>query len=205
MIIEKYTNISDNKITNKLLKYSEILIEYNKKVNLTGEKYLNGFILNQLIDSLQAYEYMKNLNIKSILDIGTGGGLPRIPLSILLNNFKFYLEDSKFKKTEFLEIVKKKLNLKNITIINKNIPEIQNKFDIITAKAFASIEKIIKLTKNSRHKNTLYFLFKGKLNKINEELNTIKNKIQNINIININNIYTNDLHIERNFVLFNVK
>ena len=98
---------------------------------------------------------------KSVIDIGTGAGLPGIILSII--GFKnLHLVEKSPKKSSFLEHCKLKLGL-NYVVHNKSISEISNlNVDYITARAFASIEKIISMTKKIINKQTKFILHKGK-------------------------------------------
>ena len=95
------------------------------------------------------------------MDIGTGAGLPGIILSII--GFKnLHLVEKSPKKSSFLENCKLRLGL-NYVVHNKSISEISNlNIDYVTARAFASIEKIISMTKNIINKKTKYILLKGK-------------------------------------------
>ena len=117
----------------------------------------------------------------NVLDLGTGGGFPGILLSIAKPSSQINLLEKNKKKCYFLKIVINELNLKNTRIINKTITK-QNtlgKFDIITARAFASIQEIINITKNNTHQDSKYILLKGKKLNIKNELKDIdKNKLR---------------------------
>lgn len=135
---------------------------------------------------------------KSVLDLGSGGGFPGILLAITKPNNKISLLESSRKKCYFLKLVVETLELKNTTILNTTITK-TNKigvFDIITARAFASINKIIKLTQQNKTTTTKYILLKGKEQKIKEELKLLNQKKFKYEIIKQSN--TNQ---ERNIVV----
>ena len=123
---------------------------------------------------------------ESIIDLGSGGGFPGILLSILLPNNPISLLESSSKKCYFLKTVVEKLSLKNTKTINQTIKENNSLgvYDVITARAFASAKKIIKLTKNNSHQKTRHILLKGKKKIIQEELRLINKNQYICEIIN---------------------
>ena len=97
-----------------LIKYASLVIDYNKNINITGAKNIEDFIKEHIVDSLLAFDLFKNYD--NIIDIGSGAGLPSIPLSIIYDNKKFVLCESKNKKADFLKLAKKEICLNNIEI-----------------------------------------------------------------------------------------
>ena len=111
-------------------------------------------------DVLECLSLCKNIQEnKTILDIGSGGGFPGIILSITKPKNKISLVESSNKKCYFLRKIKHDLSLENTNIINQTISKNNNigLFDIITARAFASTQKILELTENNTHKNKISF------------------------------------------------
>ena len=165
--ISKKTNITEEN-KNRLFEYASLVIEYNKNINITGAKNIESFLNDHILDSLLAIDIFYNYD--DIIDIGTGAGLPSIPLAIIYNNKKFTLCESKNKKIEFLILVKEKLNLNNIEIKCINVYEIKDKYNIITSRAFSDIETLFKIYKKLKEKNSKLIIYKGKIEKIEEEL-----------------------------------
>ena len=154
-------NFDDGKlILDKLFEYKKILIKENEYMNLIGKSTIEDLDHRHLLDCIQIVKYLPN-HEKSLIDVGTGAGLPGIILSII--GFKnLHLVEKSPKKSLFLENCKLQLDL-NYHIHNKSITEISDlNVDFITARAFASIEKIISMTKNIINKKTKYILLKGK-------------------------------------------
>ena len=179
-----------------LIKYASLVIDYNKNINITGAKNIEDFIKEHIIDSLLAFDLFKNYD--NIIDIGSGAGLPSIPLSIIYDNKKFALCESKNKKANFLKLAKKEICLNNIEIKCVNVYEIKEKYDTIIARAFSDIKTLLKIFNKLKNKNSVLLAYKGKLNKINEELEEIKDiKKYNIEIKKLNNEDK-----ERNIVIF---
>ena len=154
-------NFDDGKlILTKLYEYKKILIKENQNMNLIGKSTLIDLDERHFLDCIQIVKYLPQ-HEKSVMDIGTGAGLPGIILSII--GFKnLHLVEKSPKKSFFLENCKLRLGL-NYVVHNKSISEISNlNVDCITARAFASIEKIILMTKKIINKQTKFILLKGK-------------------------------------------
>ena len=178
MLNEKLVKFCDDNfddgqlILNKLYEYKKILIKENESMNLIGKSTIDDLDQRHLLDCIQILKYLPHQD-KSLMDIGTGAGLPGIILSII--GFKnLHLVEKSPKKSFFLESCKLRLGL-NFIVHNKSITEISDiNVDCITARAFASIEKIISMTKKIINKQTKFILLKGRsylaeLEKINSE------------------------------------
>ena len=154
-------NFDDGKlILTKLSEYKKILIKENESMNLIGKSTIDDLDERHLLDCIQIVKYLPHYE-KSLMDIGTGAGLPGIILSII--GFKnLHLVEKSPKKSSFLENCKLRLGL-NYVVHNKSISEISHlNIDYVTARAFASIEKIISMTKKIINKQTKFILLKGK-------------------------------------------
>ena len=119
----KEINININeKIADKFYKYTNMLLEWNEKINLTAITEISDIILKHYIDSLTINKYIKEQN--TIIDIGTGAGFPGIPLKIVNPNNKFILVDSLNKRINFLKEVEKELNLQDIEMIHSRVEDL---------------------------------------------------------------------------------
>ena len=154
-------NFEDGKlILDKLFEYKKILIKENESMNLIGKSTIDDLDERHFLDCIQIVKYLPH-HEKSLMDIGTGAGLPGIILSII--GFKnLHLVEKSPKKSIFLENCKLRLGL-NYHVHNKSITEISDlNVDCITARAFASIEKIISMTKKVINKKSKFILLKGR-------------------------------------------
>ena len=161
----------------KLIEYASLVIDYNKNVNITGAKTAEDFFNDHIADCLLALDIFADYD--NIIDIGSGSGLPSIPLAIVFNDKKFTLCESKNKKAEFLRLAKDKLELNNIEVKCINAYEIKEKYDTITSRAFSDIATLLKIFNKLKTKKSKLVLYKGKREKIEEELkeaNIQKNK-----------------------------
>lgn len=147
--IEELTKIGimvDNEILNKLDIYYTLLVEENKKYNLTNITTESDVYLKHFYDSLTIIKSI-NLNDQSICDIGSGAGFPGMVLKIFYPNLKVTLIDATKKKCQFLEMVINKLSLKEINVINIRAEEyshkVREKYDIVTSRAVAPIKHLL--------------------------------------------------------------
>ena len=158
--------------------------KFNQNHNLFHRKTKEEIYKKDVLECLEINEHIKKDD--KILDIGSGGGFPGLVIGITNPNNKIDLVESNQKKCYFLKQIQHDLCLKNVVILNKRIEKnnMFGEYDLITARAFASIEKITGLTKTNINQNTRYVLFKGTKIKIEEELlalNTNKFKYEIIN------------------------
>lgn len=177
---------------NKLDAYATMLIEYNKRFNLTAITKKEDIYLKHFYDSLtitKAIDLNKNLKI---LDIGTGAGFPGLVLKIFFPNIELTLLDSNNKKILFLNEVIKELDLKNVNCIHSRAEELPNNykeyFDLVTSRAVAHLRILTELAIPYLKVNGLFIPLKGNIEEeLQESTNTItKLKSEVINIINFN-------------------
>lgn len=138
-------DINDKQIE-KFYKYMNLLLEWNKKINLTAITDYNEIILKHFVDSLTINKYIGKNNY--IVDVGTGAGFPGIPLKIMRDDIKIVLVDSLNKRINFLNEVIKELELENIKTVHARAEELgrnkeyRQKFDIATSRAVANLSTL---------------------------------------------------------------
>lgn len=136
----------DKKALSLLEEYYNILIEENKKYNLTRIIGKEDVYLKHFYDSLTITKII-NIEKKNICDLGSGAGFPGLVLAICFPNAKITLIESNGKKCKFLNIVKERLLLNNVNIINARVEEYAKEnreiFDIVTARAVAPIKHLL--------------------------------------------------------------
>jgi len=168
----------------KLDKYHELLVEYNKVMNLTGITEKEEVYLKHFYDSLTI---VKTVNLKeetSLCDIGTGAGFPGLVLKIIFPNLKVTLLDSLNKRVEFLKVVIDELKLDDIEVIHARAEEYalknRNKFDITTARAVAHLSILLEYAIPMTKENKYFIALKAN---VNEELIEINNALLKLNTI----------------------
>ena len=144
--LEKIKVSYDEDKIEKSLKYLEILLDYNSHTNLTAIREEKAIIEKHFLDSLLLHNLLKEED-KTLIDIGTGAGFPGMMLAIFNEDKKFILLDSVKKKTDFLELVKNELNLKNVEIINGRAEEIikdrREKYDVGLCRGVSNLSVIL--------------------------------------------------------------
>ncbi|PLX27931.1 16S rRNA (guanine(527)-N(7))-methyltransferase RsmG [Candidatus Parcubacteria bacterium] len=176
-ILEKYfSSVSDEK-KEKILKLSDVYREVNNKINIISRADIENVLEKHILTALSIARAKKFRNGAKVLDIGSGGGLPGIPLSIIFEDCKFTLSDSRKKKCEAMEMALEELNLKNVEIINKRSNEIKEKFDFVVGRAVTEPSEFMKLAKkNLKVKDGQAFYISGD----NENYNGSKIAISDI-------------------------
>ena len=163
----------------QLNRYYELIVEYNKVMNLTGITEKEQVYLKHFYDSLTIVKVIDLNKEESLCDIGTGAGFPGIVLKILFPNLKITLIDSLNKRIEFLKIVIKELNLNNIEAIHTRAEEyaIKNieKFDVVTSRAVAPLNILLELSIPLLKINKSFISYKGNISReIIESENALK-------------------------------
>ena len=143
----------------QLLDYVALLTKWNKVYNLTSVREPAQMVSRHIIDSLSILPYIQG---SSLLDVGTGGGLPGIPVAIAKPDCQVTLLDSNSKKTRFLQQVKAELGLDNVTVVHGRVEQVSLPlFATITARAFATIDDIIQLAGQHCEQGGQLVLMKG--------------------------------------------
>lgn len=143
----------------KLLHYIALLHKWNKVYNLTSVREPAQMLGRHILDSLAILPWV---DTPTLLDVGSGGGLPGIPLAIARPDMQVTLLDSNSKKTRFLQQAKAELGLDNVTVVHGRVEQVSlPKFAMITARAFASIEDILLLAGAHCDAGGLLVLMKG--------------------------------------------
>ncbi len=152
-------NLTDPNI-GLLLAFIKLLEKWNKAYNLTAIKDSGEMARLHVLDSLAIIPYIEG---NRVVDIGTGAGLPGIPLAICLPKAHFTLLDSNAKKTRFVQQVVLELKLNNVEIIHSRVENYHpdHGYDAVLTRAFASLPDIVKLTAHLQAQDGVLLAMKG--------------------------------------------
>ena len=156
--------INEILLNKKLEEYYSLVIEYNKVMNLTSITEKNEFYDKHFYDSLFIDEIYDFQN-KVIMDLGSGAGFPGIPLAICHPEAKIYLVEPIKKRCNFLTLVKEKLGLNNVYVINKRSEDLDEtfneKFDLILSRAVAKLNILVEISVKFLKINGILIFSKG--------------------------------------------
>ena len=160
----------------KLNKFYNLLIEWNKKINLTRIEEEEEVYLKHFYDSLTIAKAVDLSEIKTLCDIGTGAGFPGIVLKIFYPNLKITLIDSLKKRVNYLNEIIKDLGIDNIEAIHVRGEEYKGQYDVVTSRAVANIEKLLGYTMHLVSPTGIFIAMKGDIEK--ELTPDVKKKIE---------------------------
>ncbi len=123
--------------------------EWNAKINVISRKDIDNLYMHHVLHSLGIAKVVNFRQGSNILDIGTGGGFPGIPLAILFPNCKFKLIDSIGKKTRVAAAVANAIGLKNVVVEHRNVIEEKNKYDFVVSRAVMNASDLVRLIRKN--------------------------------------------------------
>ena len=183
-LILKYFPNLNNDSKQKMEKLFPLYEKYNEKINLISRKDFDFFYERHVLHSLsiaKVFQFQKN---QDIMDLGTGGGFPGIPLAILFPNSNFFLVDSVKKKTDCISDILLNLQLPNVKVINARSEKLDYKFDFIISRAVASLIKLDYWTQKKFKNIDDAGLICLKGGDLKNELKGFENRIKTFNISN---------------------
>ena len=179
-------------------KYLDLLLEANKNINLTGIREPRAAVIKHTLDSLSASSAIEGVKI---IDIGSGGGTPGIPLAIALPEKKFYLIEATQKKASFLNEAVRALKLDNVEVICERGESVTNlSANTVIARAFGTLNYLVTTSRHMVPKGGLFLAMKGKINP-----DEIKGLISGFRVLQIQEIEVPYLEATRHFVFIKRK
>lgn len=161
--------------------FEELILKKNKVINLISKNDEKYFFEKHIFDSLALNLFFKKygFGFQTLLDIGTGGGLPAVPISIMSPLIKIFAIDSIGKKIRFVEDIKMVLGLENLIPIANRVENINETFDLITVRAVSKIEILCKYALPRLNQNGYMILYKSKT--VREEISAAQKILDKFN------------------------
>ncbi|MBT7528772.1 MAG: 16S rRNA (guanine(527)-N(7))-methyltransferase RsmG [Flavobacteriaceae bacterium] len=204
-IIQKYFKDLSKEQLIQFTKLEVLYKDWNSKINVISRKDIDELYLRHVLHSLSIAKLISFKDGTNILDVGTGGGFPGIPLAILFPNCKFHLVDSIQKKINVVNNIVKELDLKNVNTSSCRVEAISEKNDFVVSRAVTNMKdfvswikfKINKISFND-FKNGVLYLKGGDLN---EELKSLKN----VKTFKLSEFFNEDFFSEKKVVYLPIK
>ena len=178
IILKYFPQLTQEQIQ-QISSLQSIYAEWNEKINVISRKDIDNLYERHILHSLSIAKLIQFKNATKILDLGTGGGFPGIPLAIMFPECRFHLVDSIGKKLNVVDDAKQRLGLKNTFIFHSRVEEMDFQYDFVVSRAVAKLPDLLAWTKGkylpknqNTFKNGLICLKGGD---ITEELALVKN------------------------------
>lgn len=147
-VIHKYFRELTTEQLKQLEQLGPLYKEWNQKINVVSRKDIDHIYDHHILHSLALAKFIQFKEGSRILDLGTGGGLPGIPLAILFPECHFTLIDGTGKKIMVVNEIINELGLGNVTALHKRAEELKKKFDFVVCRAVASLDKLVMWSEN---------------------------------------------------------
>ena len=186
LILEHFPNISQNQIE-QFTQLGDLYNFWNQQINVISRKDMDNFYLHHVLHSLSIAKIVEFKAFTEIMDAGTGGGFPGIPLAIMFPETKFYLVDSVGKKIKVVNEVVQSLALKNVEAEQLRMEQVNRTFDFIISRAVTSLPDFLRWTSYKFHNksfndipNGILYIKGGDVQKELKEIKKFKKKVFNI-------------------------
>lgn len=160
-LIKKYFDNLSEKQLEQFSKLQELYEDWNLKINVVSRKDIDELYLRHVLHSLGIAKVMEFKAGAKVMDVGTGGGFPGIPLAILFPETQFHLVDSIGKKIKVVNEVAEGLGLQNVKTTHGRVEEVDDTYDFIVSRAVAQMETFHRWVKNKVHKKQNHALKNG--------------------------------------------
>lgn len=147
-ILKYFPDLTGNQII-MFSKLGEVYRFWNDRINVISRKDFDNFNTHHLLHSLSIAKIIRFRKGSRVLDAGTGGGFPGIPLAIMFPDAHFFLLDSIAKKIKVVTSVAEELGLKNVTPVRKRIEEETGQYNFVTSRAVMAFPELVKLTRKN--------------------------------------------------------
>lgn len=204
IIFKYFPNLSE--IQKEQFLHLEVLYkDWNEKINVVSRKDIEELYLRHVLHSLGIAKIQPFINGASVLDVGTGGGFPGIPLAILYPEANFTLVDAIGKKIKVVEEVVAGLELKNITTYHRRVEEVHDHFDFIVSRAVAAMPTFVRWVQGRIKKKSLHELKNGILYLKGGDLSEELKDYRNVQVFEMSEFFMEDFFKTKKVVYLPLK
>ncbi len=178
LILKHFPDLTQKQIQ-EFASLQKIYSEWNEKINVISRKDIENLHERHILHSLSIAKFIQFKNATKIMDLGTGGGFPGIPLAILFPDARFHLVDSIGKKLKVVEAVKEEIGLKNVFSFHARAEEMKFQYDFVVSRAVAPLSDLLSWTKGKYASHNHHTIHNGliclKGGDIDTEISVVKN------------------------------
>ncbi len=146
ILLKYFPNLTQKQIQ-EFASLQKLYTEWNEKINVISRKDIENLYERHILHSLSIAKFVQFKNATKVMDLGTGGGFPGVPLAILFPDSRFHLVDSIGKKLKVIEAVKEELGLKNLSTFHSRSEDMKFQYDFVVSRAVAPLTDLLNWTK----------------------------------------------------------
>ncbi|MCF6349857.1 MAG: 16S rRNA (guanine(527)-N(7))-methyltransferase RsmG [Flavobacteriaceae bacterium] len=188
-IIKYFTGLSENQ-KQQFRKLELLYKEWNAQINVISRKDIDALYLRHVLHSLAIAKVLKFKNKTKILDVGTGGGFPGIPLAILFPKCDFVLADSIQKKIKVVQEITTAIGLENVKAVHMRAETVKGEFDFIVSRAVTKMDVFVKWVRKKIKKKNNHHIKNGILYLKGGDLTQELSNFPNVELYNISDFFT---------------
>ncbi|MEN8137666.1 MAG: 16S rRNA (guanine(527)-N(7))-methyltransferase RsmG [Bacteroidota bacterium] len=204
-LIKKYfPDLSEEQIK-QFAKLEEVYKDWNTKINVISRKDIDELYLRHILHSLGIAKIQKFEKGTKVMDVGTGGGFPGIPLAIMFPETEFLLVDSIAKKLKVVQAVADELELKNVRIIHNRVEKINEEFDFIVSRAVTNMSDFVKWVRKKIKKKSIHERRNGILYLKGGDLTEELKDYQSVQLFDLTDVFEEDFFETKKVVYLPIK
>ncbi len=186
----------------RLVKLQDIYYYWNTRINVISRKDLSNLYINHILHSLSLAKLIPFHPYETVIDIGTGGGFPGIPLAILYPEVRFTLIDATRKKIRVVESISKELQLNNLNSVHTRAEDYKGSYNYVVSRAVCSFPRMVKLSAGLLSKDKvrtgIHGIYSLKGGDINDEISSLK---EMVSVFDISNFFKEEFFKTKRIVL----